>query len=45
VVLVNWDRAASHHPQWFYADGIHLNGPGRVAYATLVTKVVSAFAL
>lgn len=45
VVLVNWDRAASHHPGWFYGDGIHLNGSGRVAYAALVTKVVSAFAL
>jgi hypothetical protein len=45
VVLVNWDRAASHHPEWFYRDGIHLNGTGRAAYAALVTRVVSAFAL
>ncbi len=45
VVLVNWDRAASHHPEWFYADGIHVNGAGRAAYAALVAKAVSAFGL
>ena len=45
VVLVNWDGAASHHPEWFYRDGIHLNPSGRAAYAALVTKVVSTFAL
>lgn len=45
VVLVNWDRAASHHPEWFYADGIHVNGAGRAAYAALVAKVVGALGL
>jgi hypothetical protein len=45
VVLVNWDRAASRHPEWFYRDGIHVNGAGRAAYAAAVTKVVSAFGL
>jgi hypothetical protein len=45
VVLVNWDRAAARHPEWFYRDGIHVNGAGRAAYAAAVAKVVSAFGL
>jgi hypothetical protein len=42
VVIIDWDRVASQHPEWFYADGIHLDGAGRVAYAALVTSVVAA---
>jgi len=42
VVLVPWDATAKSHPEWFYADGIHLNGKGRAAYAALVTATVDA---
>ena len=42
VVIIDWDRVASHHPEWFYADGIHLDGAGRTAYAALVTAAVTA---
>ena len=45
VVLIPWDSTANRHPEWFYADGIHLNGSGRAAYAALVSQVVDAFGL
>jgi hypothetical protein len=45
VVLVDWDSAASRHPEWFYRDGIHLNGAGRTAYAALVTQTVTVLGL
>jgi len=45
VVLIPWDSTATPHPEWFYADGIHLNGIGRAAYAALVSQVVDTFGL
>jgi hypothetical protein len=45
VVLVPWDAIAKSHTEWFYADGIHLNGKGRAAYAALVTATVDAHGL
>jgi hypothetical protein len=42
VVLVPWDSTSKKHPEWFYADGIHLNGKGRAAYAALVSATVDA---
>ena len=45
VVLVPWDATARSHPEWFYADGIHLNGQGRAAYAALVTATVDVHGL
>lgn len=43
VVVVDWNRAATAHPRWFYADGIHLNGPGRTAYAAVVMAAVNTY--
>jgi len=45
VVLVPWDTTARSHPEWFYADGIHLNGAGRSAYAALVATAVDTYGL
>ncbi|SFQ15828.1 hypothetical protein SAMN02910358_00920 [Lachnospiraceae bacterium XBB1006] len=36
VTLIRWDEHANSHSEWFYNDGIHLNGEGRVAYAELL---------
>jgi hypothetical protein len=43
VVVVDWNRAATAHPRWFYADGIHLNGPGRAADAAVVMAAVKTY--
>jgi hypothetical protein len=42
VVLIDWNGPASRHPAWFYSDGIHLNGPGRTAYAALISAALAA---
>jgi hypothetical protein len=42
VVLVDWNGPATRHPGWFYADGIHLNGPGRTAYAAVISAALAA---
>jgi hypothetical protein len=42
VVLVDWNGPAARHPGWFYADGIHLNGPGRTAYAAVISAALAA---
>ena len=36
VTIIDWAAYAESHPEWFYSDGIHLNGDGRVAYAQLI---------
>ena len=41
VVLINWNAISTPHPEWFVADGIHLNGDGRAAYASLVIGACS----
>ena len=41
VVLVDWNGPASRHPAWFYSDGIHLNGPGRTAYAAVISAALA----
>jgi hypothetical protein len=38
--LIDWYRYAKGHPGWFYDDGFHLNGRGRVRYAGLITRKV-----
>ena len=39
-VLVDWHRAGSDHPEWFYDDGLHLRPDGATAYAQLVAAKV-----
>ncbi|MCW2604046.1 MAG: acyltransferase, partial [Pseudonocardiales bacterium] len=36
VELIDWFATSTPHPEWFVADGIHLNSAGRAAYADLV---------
>ncbi len=45
VVLVDWNAQAARHPGWFYSDRIHLNGPGRVAYAAVITATLDKYRL
>jgi hypothetical protein len=36
--LIDWYAYAHDHPRWFYDDGYHLNGTGRVRYARLIAS-------
>lgn len=36
AVLVDWYSAASHHPEWFGSDGVHLSPGGRQPYADMI---------
>ncbi len=32
VTVLEWANVAPYHSDWFYSDGIHLNGEGRAGY-------------
>lgn len=36
VTIIDWNAYSQGHREWFYSDGIHLNGEGRQAYAELI---------
>jgi peptidoglycan/LPS O-acetylase OafA/YrhL len=36
VTLIDWNSISSTHPDWFYADGLHLRPSGASAYAQLI---------
>lgn len=38
--LIDWAWAAGRHPEWLYADGIHLRPAGAKAYARLIADAV-----
>lgn len=42
VVLLDWNALASKHPEYLYADGIHLRPEGAKAFARMVEKAVTA---
>ena len=39
--LIDWFAYSHDHPGWFYSDGYHLNGTGRVRYADLLDRRTS----
>ena len=39
--LIDWYAYSHDHPGWFYSDGYHLNGTGRVRYADLLDRRTS----
>lgn len=41
LTLIDWDAASRDHPEYFYADGIHLTPQGRIAYADLIRDVIT----
>lgn len=43
VHVVDWDWAASRHPQWLYADRIHLKPAGKAAFAHLIDYAVDRY--
>ncbi len=34
--VIRWDRKGEKNPDWFYNDGIHLNGAGRIGFAQVM---------
>jgi hypothetical protein len=36
VRLVDWYTSSAPHPDWFYADGLHLKPAGAAVYAQLI---------
>ena len=42
VTLVDWHRAATQHPEWLYADGMHLRPKGARGYARVVAGAINA---
>ena len=41
VTVIDWPAYASGHSDYFYNDGIHLNGTGRSAYAQMLVDNVA----
>lgn len=40
VHVIDWEEASKGHPEYFYADGIHLTPPGRKAYAEVIYNAI-----
>ena len=40
IHIVRWDEAAANHPEYFYADGIHVKGDGITAYVDTIYKAI-----
>ena len=38
--IIDWDSISNGHPDYFYADGIHLTESGRVAYTDAIYKAI-----
>ena len=40
IHIVKWDEAAANHPEYFYADGIHVKGDGISAYVDTIYNAI-----
>jgi hypothetical protein len=38
--LIDWNSAATDHPEYFGKDGVHLTGAGIEAYASLIARAI-----
>jgi hypothetical protein len=45
VIVVDWDRAATGHPSWFAADGIHPSSVGRPHYVAVIAAALAAYGI
>ncbi len=45
LTVVDWNLYSRSHPDWFQDDGLHLNGDGAVAMATLLHKAFAGLGL
>ena len=40
ICIVDWEKAAENHPEYFYADGIHPKGDGIDAYVNTIYEAI-----
>lgn len=40
IHIVDWEKASKSHPEYFYADGIHVKGDGIKAYADTIFDAI-----
>lgn len=40
LYVIDWESISSGHPEYFYADGIHLTEPGREAYTKAIYDAI-----
>lgn len=40
VRVIDWDRTAEKHPDWFYQDGTHLNAKGQEGFARFIKREI-----
>ena len=40
IHIVEWEEASKNHPEYFYADGIHLKEEGMYAYANVIYDTI-----
>ena len=40
IHIVDWEAASKDHPEYFYADGIHLKPDGMYAYAEVIYNAI-----
>nr|WP_252899309.1 hypothetical protein [Lactococcus fujiensis] len=38
LTIIDWNKASTNNPSWFYSDLIHPQGEGAIEYTTLVAK-------
>jgi lysophospholipase L1-like esterase len=41
VEIIDYNSFGNAHPEFYNADGVHLNGKGQAAYAELIYEVLS----
>lgn len=42
LIILDWPKTASAHPDWFYDDGMHLNAAGQTRYAEFILEQLGA---
>ena len=40
VHIIKWEESSKDHPEYFYADGIHLKEKGQAAYANAIYDTI-----
>ena len=40
IHIVEWEEKSKNHPEYFYADGIHVKGDGIAAYANTIYEAI-----
>ncbi|MCB1247063.1 MAG: acyltransferase, partial [Acidimicrobiia bacterium] len=41
IDVFDWHTIGNEHPDWFYSDRVHLNGPGKIGYVTSLQEFLN----